>query len=55
MLKIEKITEKVELLDVEVQSDPCKFLFDQSGKKVAGLYDCSIDCKGKTPKGSVCY
>ena len=55
MLKIEKITEKVDLLDVEVQSDPCKYLFDKSKGRVEGMYDCLTDCAGRTPKASVCY
>lgn len=55
MLKIEKITEKVELLDVEVQSDPCKYLWDKSKHTVEGMHDCLTDCKGRTPKASVCY
>ncbi|MCR2043146.1 hypothetical protein [Anaerosalibacter massiliensis] len=53
MLKIKKIEEKMELLDVEAQADPCKFFWDNDG--VAGLYDCLKDCKGKTPYASVKY
>lgn len=44
MLKVEKITEKLELLDVEVQAaDPCKWYWEQGYGK--GGYDCLIDCK----------
>jgi hypothetical protein len=53
MLEIKKIEEKVELKDLEVQSDPCKYFWNKS--HVAGLYDCLEDCLHKTPKQSVCY
>ncbi len=44
MIKIEKINEKIELLDVEVQGLPnyCKLEFENTGKK--GQYNCLYDC-----------
>ncbi len=42
MIKIEKINEKIELLDVEIQSEPCKMYFDK--QHIRGKYDCMHDC-----------
>ncbi|MCR2043152.1 hypothetical protein [Anaerosalibacter massiliensis] len=56
MLKIEKIEEKIELLDVEAQADPCKYKYERD--KVTGTYDCLHDCtKGgkRTPYQSIAY
>lgn len=54
MLKVEKIQDKVELLDMEVQAtDPCKHFWVNNGW--AGMYDCLSDCKDKTKKASDAY
>lgn len=47
-LQIEKITDKIEIEEVEVQADPCK-------DKWFGTYDCYYDCKGGSPRQSTAY
>ena len=47
-LQIEAIKDKIELSDVQIQVDPCKGLG-------WGRYDCLIDCKDYSPKGSPAY
>ncbi|WP_343101971.1 hypothetical protein [Romboutsia sp. MSSM.1001216sp_RTP31141st1_G3_RTP31141_220114] len=37
-----KITEKIKLEDVEVQSDHCKAYWTEEGKR--GRFDCKKDC-----------
>lgn len=53
MLHIKKIEEKIELQDVEVQADPCKWYYDN--KDLISQIDCMTDCINKTPKGTVAY
>ncbi len=56
MIKVEKITEKVELLDVEVQKglpDYCKHDFVNKGWR--GTYNCLYDCDDKTKMESDAY
>ncbi|MCU9807306.1 hypothetical protein LEQ06_03410 [Paraclostridium sp. AKS46] len=48
-LQIEKITDKIEIEEVEIQSsDPCK-------DKWFGVYNCYYDCEGGTPRLSSAY
>lgn len=56
MLKVKKIEEKVELKDMEINADPCKYHWTQY--HTAGRYDCLRDCKYKgvvSPYGSDRY
>ncbi|WP_343095120.1 hypothetical protein [Clostridioides difficile] len=53
MIHIKKIEEKIELQDVEVQADPCKWYYDKHG--IISQIDCMVDCAGSTPKGTVAY
>lgn len=54
MLEVKKIKEKVELEDLKVQADPCRYYWDDHGLK--GRYDCYVDCYNKTsPYASDCY
>lgn len=49
-LQIEKITDKIEIEEVEVQADPCK------NDPYNGIYDCLRDCSsGTSPKGTPAY
>lgn len=45
MLKVKKIKEKIELKDMEINDDPCKYHWLQY--HTAGRYDCLSDCKYK--------
>jgi len=45
MLKVKKIKEKIELKDMEINDDPCKYFWSQY--KLVGQYDCMSDCKYK--------
>ena len=56
-LEVKKIENKLELKDMEINSDPCKSYWDK--KHLKHEYDCDYDCKtwyGKvTPEQSTCY
>ena len=55
-MKIEKIKEKIEIKDMQVNGDPCKYYFDEYGW--TGQYDCMNDCiaPNESPAyGSVVY
>ncbi|WP_170177307.1 hypothetical protein [Acidilutibacter cellobiosedens] len=54
MLKIKKIENKIEVKDVAGQNDPCKYYWEDEGKK--GKYDCLVDCYDHSaPYGSDLY
>lgn len=54
MENITKITEKLELKDVEVQADPCKAWWTEHG--IWGKDDCLKDCySGTTAFNSTWY
>ena len=42
MIKVDQIKEKVELKDMEINADPCKFYWEDYGEK--GKIDCNSDC-----------
>ena len=45
ILEVKKIKEKIELKDMEINDDPCKYYWSQY--KLVGQYDCMSDCKYK--------
>lgn len=45
MLKVEEIKEKIELKDMEINGNPCKYFWTQYNR--VGEYDCMTDCKYK--------
>ena len=42
MIKVDQIKEKVELKDMEINADPCKFYWEDYGEQ--GKIDCNRDC-----------
>lgn len=41
-LKVKKITNKIELKDMEINADPCKIYYDKYD--LLHEYDCDYDC-----------
>ena len=53
-MKIEKIKEKIEIKDMQVNADPCKINYDLYGQLRTD--DCMYDCTDPVgPYGSIAY
>lgn len=52
MIEVQKIKEKVELKDMEINADPCKYIWEDYGRR--GGKDCLIDCVDCGPEGGYC-